>query len=106
MLHTLFVFVVARQSFAWSSSGQLSVPSRLPFVVDVCEASVRQLEQLLAEVADGLEQPADWPPTQERECMTVAALNLLNLQACCSRAACHVYLETIAVRSQLSLNFK
>ena len=62
------------------------MPSRLPFVVDVCRSTLQQLDQLLTEVAEGLDGQTDWPPPQEKECMVVAALNLLNLQvsAVCS----------------------
>lgn len=56
------------------------MPQRVPFVVDVNRSTLEQLDDLLAEVSDGMDAPSDWPPPQEQECMTVAALNLLNLQ--------------------------
>ena len=48
-----------------------------PVTVDV----FRCLDQLLAEVWDGLDGRRDWPPPkQEQECIAVACLNLLKLQ--------------------------
>ena len=49
-------------------------------MVDVSKSTLEYLDELLAEVSDGMDGPSDWPPPQEKECMTVAALNLLNLQ--------------------------
>ncbi len=68
------------QSFAWSSSGQWTVAPRIPFVVDVQKSTFEQIDELLAEVCEGMDGRSDWPPPQEKECMAVAALNLLNLQ--------------------------
>jgi len=52
---------------------------RVPLVLDVCEDTFRLLDQLLAAAAAGL-AGSDWPPTQDKECLTVACLNLLHLQ--------------------------
>ena len=60
---------------------------RVPFVVDVCRQTFEQLDCLLVEVCEGLDGHNDWPPPQEKECMAVAALNLLNLQV----SAMHIY---------------
>ncbi|XP_064637694.1 E3 ubiquitin-protein ligase HERC2-like isoform X2 [Lineus longissimus] len=68
------------QSFVWSASGQWTVGSRIPFVVDVCKSTFEQLDELLSEVCEGMDGRNDWPPPQEKECMAVAALNLLSLQ--------------------------
>ncbi|MGH0166749.1 UNVERIFIED_CONTAM: hypothetical protein FKN15_006610 [Acipenser sinensis] len=68
------------QSFAWSSSSEWSVGLRVPFVVDVCPMTFEQLDLLLRQVSEGLDGSSDWPPPQEKECMVVAALNLLRLQ--------------------------
>ncbi|XP_058886345.1 E3 ubiquitin-protein ligase HERC2-like isoform X1 [Acipenser ruthenus] len=68
------------QSFAWSSSSEWSVGLRVPFVVDVCPMTFEQLDLLLRQVSEGLDSSSDWPPPQEKECMVVAALNLLRLQ--------------------------
>lgn len=69
-----------RQSFAWSSCSEWSVGQRVPFVVDVCPATFKQLDLLLRQVSEGMDGSSDWPPPQEKECMVVAALNLLRLQ--------------------------
>ncbi|CAH1776574.1 unnamed protein product, partial [Owenia fusiformis] len=68
------------QSFVWTSNGRWNINPRVPFVVDICRATFEQLDELLGEVAEDLDGRLDWPPPQEKECMTVAALNLLNLQ--------------------------
>lgn len=68
------------QSFAWSCSPQGILTPRIPFVVDICRATFEHLDALLCEVCEGLDGTNDWPPPQEKECMAVAALNLLNLQ--------------------------
>ena len=54
--------------------------SRVPFVVDLEKTTLEELEELLGEVSGGLDGGSDWPPPQEKECMAVAALDLLNLQ--------------------------
>ena len=66
----------------WTASSQWTVGGRVPFVVDVCQATFEQLDVLLAQVCEGLDGRSDWPPPQEKECMATAALNLLNLQVC------------------------
>lgn len=50
--------------------------------MDVCESTFEQLEMLLSRVCEGMEGRSDWPPPQGKECMAVAGLNLLRLQAC------------------------
>ncbi|XP_078045783.1 E3 ubiquitin-protein ligase HERC2 [Augochlora pura] len=65
------------QSFAWCTSAW-SVATRVPFVVDVSEDTFRLLDALLNKACEGL--PGTRPPTQDRECLAVAALNLLRLQ--------------------------
>lgn len=52
----------------------------MPFVVDVCTMTFEQLDLLLRQVSEGMDGSSDWPPPQEKECMVVAALNLLRLQ--------------------------
>ncbi|XP_015510519.2 E3 ubiquitin-protein ligase HERC2 [Neodiprion lecontei] len=66
------------QSFAWSMRSTWSVASKVAFVVDVCEDTFQLLDTLLAKSCEGL--PGTRPPTQDRECLAVAALNLLRLQ--------------------------
>uniref|UniRef100_A0A3Q2Y7Y6 E3 ubiquitin-protein ligase HERC2 n=1 Tax=Hippocampus comes TaxID=109280 RepID=A0A3Q2Y7Y6_HIPCM len=68
------------QSFVWSSCSEWSVGQRVPFVVDVCPMTFEQLDLLLRQVSEGMDGSSDWPPPQEKECMVVAALNLLRLQ--------------------------
>ncbi|KAH0501347.1 E3 ubiquitin-protein ligase HERC2 [Microtus ochrogaster] len=68
------------QSFAWSSCSEWSIGLRVPFVVDFCSMTFEQLDLLLRQVSEGMDGTADWPPPQEKECMAVAALNLLRLQ--------------------------
>ncbi|XP_048243824.1 E3 ubiquitin-protein ligase HERC2-like isoform X1 [Haliotis rufescens] len=68
------------QTFIWSSSGHWSVGSRIPFTVDTCKSTFEQLNEMLTEVCEGMDGRSDWPPPQEKECMAVAGLNLLNLQ--------------------------
>lgn len=53
---------------------------RVPFVVDICSMSFEQLDLLLRQVSEGMDGSSDWPPSQEKECMVVATLNLLRLQ--------------------------
>ena len=59
--------------------------NRVAFVVDLSGATFHELDEMLAEVCDGMDGTGrglqeHWPPTQEKECMAVTALNLLNLQ--------------------------
>ena len=68
------------QSFVWSYCGQSTIGSRIPFVVDISKGTFDQLDELLAEVCEGMDGQCDWPPPQEKECMAVAGLNLLTLQ--------------------------
>lgn len=68
------------QTFAWTSGGQWIVSSRVPFIVDVCKSTFEQLDELLGEVCVEMEGKSDWPPPQDKECLAVAGLNLLNLQ--------------------------
>ena len=72
--------LIVIQTLVWSLNDQWSVSSRVPFVVDLVKGTLEQLEELLVEVSRGLDGGSDWPPPQEKECMAVAALNLLNLQ--------------------------
>ena len=64
----------------WSSSGHWTVGTRVPFCVDICRSTFEHLDELLGEVYEGLDGRSDWPPTQDRECIAVAGLNILNLQ--------------------------
>nr|XP_022328228.1 E3 ubiquitin-protein ligase HERC2-like isoform X2 [Crassostrea virginica] len=68
------------QTVAWTSGGQWMVGSRVPFIVDVCKSTFEQLDELLGEVCLDMDGQSDWPPPQDKECLAVAGLNLLNLQ--------------------------
>ncbi|XP_071496413.1 E3 ubiquitin-protein ligase HERC2-like [Diadema antillarum] len=68
------------QTFAWTSSAHWSVGLHVPFSVDVTRTTFEKLDLLLQRVCEGIEGSGDWPPPQEKECMVVAALNLLRLQ--------------------------
>lgn len=54
--------------------------SHIPFIVDVTQWTLERLDELLGVVCEGLDGRSDRPPPQDKECMAVAALNLLNLQ--------------------------
>lgn len=66
------------QSFAWCMSAWSGGANRVAFVVDICEETFQLLDTLLAKSCEGL--PGIRPPTQDRECLAVATLNLLRLQ--------------------------
>ncbi|XP_015606913.1 E3 ubiquitin-protein ligase HERC2 isoform X2 [Cephus cinctus] len=68
----------ASQSFAWSMRSTCYVPIRAAFVIDICEDTFKLLDMLLAKSCEEL--PGTRPPTQDRECLAVATLNLLRLQ--------------------------
>lgn len=69
------------QSFAWSSSRNNGVGLRAPYIVDVTKITFEYLDALLRRVSEDLDGTRDWPPpAQEKECIAVAALNLLRLQ--------------------------
>ena len=70
------------QSFASCQYKAVSVGTQLPFCLDVSRATFEQLDCLLRRVCEGLseERGALSQPPHERECMAVAALNLLKLQ--------------------------
>ena len=55
----------------------------LPFILNVSTVTFEKLDQLLKIVCDKLDGkgPNTHPPSQEQECMAIAALNLLKLQA-------------------------
>lgn len=75
------------QSFAWSIGKGSSVGLRAPYVVDVTKTTFEHLDALLRRVSEDLDGTRDWPPpAQEKECIAVAALNLLRLQVCTAYA--------------------
>ncbi|CAG7818352.1 unnamed protein product [Allacma fusca] len=68
------------QSFVWSTNNRWNVEPKIPFVVDVCKKSLELLDAVLDKVWVGLDGTAGRPPSQDKECIAVAALNLLKLQ--------------------------
>ena len=53
---------------AWTSSPDvemLMIEEKMPFVLDPSEETLRILDQLLAEVWDGLDGRRDWPPPKQ-----------------------------------------
>lgn len=69
------------QSWAWTglADAAASVEPRIALVLDLSEDTFRLLDQLLARASQGV-AGSDWPPTQDKECLVVACLNLLHLQ--------------------------
>lgn len=69
------------QSFTWSSAKDSGIGLRVPYVVDVAKTTFEHLDALLRRVIEDLDGSRDWPPpAQEKECIAVAALNLLRVQ--------------------------
>ncbi|XP_014251481.1 E3 ubiquitin-protein ligase HERC2 isoform X1 [Cimex lectularius] len=68
------------QCFAWGTSESWKVSLKVPFVVDVCYETFMHLDQILQQSCEGATGNSDWPPSQNKECMIVASLNLLRLQ--------------------------
>ncbi|EDV24531.1 uncharacterized protein TRIADDRAFT_56425 [Trichoplax adhaerens] len=69
------------QNFLWTSGGKLEIETHLPYCLEVSSGTFEKLNQLIALVHDGLDGSCDWPPpSQQQECIAVAALNLLRLQ--------------------------
>lgn len=73
------------QSIIWSHSAMICIPPKIPFVIDLSEQTFRLLDQLLACVCGSSSASTSTasnvhPPSQEAECIAVAALNLMCLQ--------------------------
>ena len=64
----------------WTTTQHGIEGRNVKYVVDVNKWSFEQLAELLSEVCKGLDETNNWPISQEIECMSVTALNLLNLQ--------------------------
>lgn len=75
--------VACGPSSCWAWSGLAGTPAsvepRIALVLDLGENTFRLLDQLLARASQGV-AGSDWPPTQDKECLAVACLNLLHLQ--------------------------
>ena len=52
----------------------------MPYIVDLCPLTFELIDEILTQICSGMEVKNEWPPSLERECMAVTALNLLNLQ--------------------------
>ncbi|KAJ8985747.1 hypothetical protein NQ317_014400 [Molorchus minor] len=63
------------QSFVWTDVNSFVPKMSVPFVIDLNENTFKIIDQLL-----GLVVANSTPSTQDRECLAVAALNLLQLQ--------------------------
>jgi E3 ubiquitin-protein ligase HERC2 len=68
------------QSFVWSTNNRWNVEPHVPFVVDVSQSTLMQISALLDHVWEGIDGESERPPSKEKECIVVAALNLLKLQ--------------------------
>lgn len=68
------------QLYVWSAvDNGISLRMREPLVVDVCPTTMEQIDELLTWACEGTD--VAWPPPpQEKECIAVAALNILRLQ--------------------------
>ncbi|KAF7266968.1 hypothetical protein GWI33_019752 [Rhynchophorus ferrugineus] len=62
------------QSFAWTDLDNFTPPTSMPFIIDLSEHTFKYLDQLLDMVS---QSP---PSTQDKECIAVSTLNLLQLQ--------------------------
>ncbi|KAF5270348.1 hypothetical protein FQR65_LT05536 [Abscondita terminalis] len=70
------------QTFVWSDYNSWSSGVRVPFVIDLTEHTFKLLDQLLSIVLENLKQLSHplFPISQDKECITVTSLNLLQLQ--------------------------
>ncbi|XP_050303138.1 E3 ubiquitin-protein ligase HERC2 [Anthonomus grandis grandis] len=62
------------QSFAWTDQNNFTPSTAIPFVMELTENTFKYLDQLLAVIT------ASSPSTQDKECIAVATLNVLQLQ--------------------------
>lgn len=72
--------IVCYQSFAWTAPNSAKIGTRVPFITDISKTSITKLSKLLITVCDGVTTVSDRPPSQEKECLIVSALNILQLQ--------------------------
>lgn len=75
-------------SILYSNASNKIIEPRIPYIVDLTESTFKFIDQLLNPIGGGgsivvnstTSEAVRHPPTQEFECITVAALNLLHLQ--------------------------
>ncbi|KAF5273445.1 hypothetical protein FQA39_LY07462 [Lamprigera yunnana] len=79
------IFCGPSQSFAWTDYNSWTSGIHVPFVIDLTEHTFRLFDQLLSAVLENSNQlpSSHFPLTQDKECITVATLNLLQLQLHC-----------------------
>ncbi|XP_077975128.1 E3 ubiquitin-protein ligase HERC2-like isoform X2 [Styela clava] len=65
-------------SWGISHFPESNLPQNLPFILQATDDTLLQLDQFLTKLSTNID--LSWPPSQERECMTVAILNILRLQ--------------------------
>lgn len=68
------------QVFAYMSRTGWSIPTRLPYLADLCPQTFLLIDEVLSQICHGMEMKGEWPPPLEKECVAVSTLNLLNLQ--------------------------
>ncbi|XP_019851476.1 PREDICTED: E3 ubiquitin-protein ligase HERC2-like [Amphimedon queenslandica] len=78
----LLIACGASETFVSFSKSPTPTGKELPFILNVSTVTFEKLDQLLKIVCDKLDGkgPNTHPPSQEQECMAIAALNLLKLQ--------------------------
>lgn len=74
------LFLFCLQAFVFIRGKEWDVPSRLPYMIDLCPSTFELIDEVLNQISAGMEVRNEWPPTLERECITVTTLNILNLQ--------------------------
>lgn len=79
MCNILNQFLLSHQTVLWCSTEVKNVPSKIPYVIDVCPETFSLLDELLSLIFDGPDGNL-LAFSFEKECIAVACLNLLKLQ--------------------------
>ena len=77
----LYYDVIFFQCLAWTAPNSSKIGPRVPFITDINQESITTLNKLLVTVCEGVTIVSDRPPSQEKECLIVSTLNILQLQA-------------------------
>ncbi|KAJ8962033.1 hypothetical protein NQ314_005815 [Rhamnusium bicolor] len=77
------------QSFAWTDVNSFTPKMSLPFVIDLSEHTFKLIDQLLEIVIAN-----NTPWTQDKECLAISALNLLQLQVQLNKLNAFMHLYT------------